>query len=138
MRRPAERASLAIIYAGAVAPEAIEAHATMVETTPGVGLLAMTSPDRLYRGWSAAQRARRRGKAGGTSHVETLLGPLAPDARLVTVIDGHPATLGWLGSVRGQLVEPLGVERFGQSGSLPDLYREHGIGVEAILDACAS
>ena len=138
MRRPAEGATLAIVYAGAVAPEASETHAAITESNPGAGLLAATSPDRLYRGWSAAQRARRSGNVGVASHVEILLGSLAPDARIVTVIDGHPATLGWLGSVRGQRVEPLGVDRFGQSGSLSDLYREHGIGVEAILEACNS
>ena len=138
MRRPAEGATLAIVYAGAVAPEASEAHAAITESNPGTGLLAATSPDRLYRGWSAAQRARRSGNVRVASHVEILLGSLAPDARIVTVIDGHPATLGWLGSVRGQRVEPLGVDRFGQSGSLPDLYREHGIGAEAILEACNS
>ena len=138
MRRPADRASLAIVYTGAVAPEAIEAHAETVEANPGAGLLAVTSSDRLYRGWSAAQRARRTLNAEIESHVEALLAPLAHDARIVTVIDGHPATLAWLGSVRGQRVESLGVDRFGQSGSLPDLYREHGIGVAAILEACAS
>ena len=144
MRPPAEGASLAVVYAGAVAPEAMEAHAAVVESNPGAGLLAVTSADRLWRGWGAAQRVRRSGIAGGAgaagieSHVEALLAPLARDARIVTVIDGHPATLGWLGSVRGHRVEPLGVDRFGQSGSLPDLYREHGIGVEAILEACAS
>ena len=141
MRPPAEGASLAIVYTGAVAPEAMEAHAAVVESNPGVGLLAVTSADRLHRGWGAAQRARRAGAAGSAgvqSQVEALLAPLARDARIVTVIDGHPATLGWLGSVRGHRVEPLGVDRFGQSGSLPDLYREHGIGVEAILEACGS
>ena len=140
MRPPAEGASLAVVYAGAVAPEAMEAHAAVAESNPGAGLLAVTSADRLYRGWGAAQRARRvgiTGSEGVESHVEELLAPLARDARIVTVIDGHPATLGWLGSVRGHRVEPLGVDRFGQSGSLPDLYREHGIGVEAILEACA-
>ena len=141
MRRPAEGASLAVVYTGAVAPEAMEAHATAVESNPGAGLLAVTSADRLWRGWSATRRARRAGvtgSAGAESRVETLLAPLARDARIVTVIDGHPATLGWLGSVRGHRVEPLGVDRFGQSGALPDLYREHGIGVEAIVEACAS
>ena len=138
MRPPSHEASLAIVYTGAVAPEAIEAHAAVVDSNPGAGLLAVTSADRLYRGWSAAQRARRAGRTGAASHVETLLAPLARDARIVTVIDGHPATLGWLGSVRGHRVEPLGVDRFGQSGSLPDLYREHGVGVEAIVEACSS
>ena len=141
MRRPANGASLAIVYTGAVAPEAMEAYGEVVESNPGAGLLAITSADRLLRGWGAARRARRAGLAVSgdvESHVESLLAPLAHDARIVTVIDGHPATLGWLGSVRGHRVEPLGVDRFGQSGSLPDLYREHGIGVEAILEACAS
>ena len=138
MRRPAEGASLAIIYTGAVAPEAIAAHGAVGGSVPEAGLLAVTSPDRLYRGWSAAQRARRTGNAGAASHVEALLAPLARDARIVTVLDGHPAALGWLGSVRGQQVEALGVDRFGQSGSLPDLYREHGIDVDAILGACAA
>ena len=138
MRPPVEGASLAIVYTGAVAPEAIEAHTAIIESDPGAGLLAVTSSDRLYRGWSAAQHARRAGNGEAVSHLETLLAPLPPDARLVTVIDGHPATLGWLGSVRGQRVEALGVDRFGQSGSLPELYREHGIGVEAILEACSA
>ena len=138
MQRPAEAASLAIVYTGAVAPEAMEAHAAMVESNPGAGLLAVTSADRLWRGWNAALRSRRSGTAGVASHLETLLAPLARDARIVTVIDGHPATLGWIGSVRGNRIEPLGVDRFGQSGSLPDLYREHGIGVNAILEACRS
>ena len=137
MRRPSDGASPVIVYTGAVAPEAIEAHAAVVESNLGAGLLAVTSPGRLYRGWSAAQRARRAGRIDVASHVETLLAPLARDARIVTIIDGHPATLGWLGSVRGHPIEPLGVDRFGQSGSLPDLYREHGVGVEAILEACS-
>ena len=138
MRHPAGESSLAIVYTGAVAPEAIEAHAAIAESEPDAGLLAVTSPDRLYRGWNAAQRARRTGGIGVSSRVETLLAPLARDARLVTVIDGHPATLGWLGSVRGQPVEPLGVDHFGQSGSLRDLYREHGIDAETIVRACAA
>ena len=136
IRRPTDGASLAIVYTGAVAPEAIEAHGAVTASDSGAGLLAVTSADRLYRGWTAALRARRRRLAGVASHVETLLAPLAHDARIVTVVDGHPATLGWLGSVRGQRVDPLGVDRFGQSGSLPDLYREHGIDAEAIVDAC--
>ena len=70
--------------------------------------------------------------------MEKLLAPLAADAHLVTVVDGHPGTLGWLGSVLGQRVRALGVERFGQSGSIDDLYRHHGIDTDAILDACAA
>ena len=69
--------------------------------------------------------------------LEQLLAPLAGDAALVTVLDGHPATLAWLGSASGRRVYPLGVDRFGQSGDIPDLYRTHRIDAEAILDRIA-
>ena len=72
------------------------------------------------------------------SHVERLLAPLSRDCGIVTVIDGHPATLGWLGSVRGNRVEALGVEHFGQTGTISDLYRHHGIDANAIIDAAES
>ena len=54
------------------------------------------------------------------------------------MIDGYPATLGWLGSVRGHRVEALGVEHFGQTGTIDDLYRHHGIDANAIIDAAES
>ena len=71
------------------------------------------------------------------SAVERLLAPLSRDARLVTVLDGHPLALSWLGSVRGQRVVPLGIESFGQSGDIPDLYRTYKLDAAAIVDAVA-
>ena len=56
-----------------------------------------------------------------------LLARLRPGAALVTVGDFHPATLSWLGAVAHNTIVPLGVERFGQSGDIPDLYRAYGI-----------
>jgi pyruvate dehydrogenase E1 component len=82
-------------------------------------------------------RARRGGDREAVSWVEKVLAPLAPGAAIVSVLDGHPATHAWLGSVRGQRVVPLGPDRFGQSGDIPDLYREYGLDTDAILDACA-
>jgi pyruvate dehydrogenase E1 component len=69
------------------------------------------------------------------SHIERLLSRTTANTALVTVLDGHPATLGWLGSVLGQRTRPLGVEHFGQTGSLPDLYRHYGIDANAIAAA---
>jgi pyruvate dehydrogenase E1 component len=128
---PEEGAELAVVYTGAVAPEAMDALTQIREDFPGAGLLAVPSPDRLHRGWSRAL------EAGGVSHVEQLLAPLAKRARLVTVIDGPPATLSWLGGVRGHRVGALGVDHFGQSGDIPDLYRAYRLDAEAILDAAA-
>ena len=61
-----------------------------------------------------------------------LLAGVPRDAKLVTVIDGHPATLSWLGAVHGHRVTPLGVSEFGQTGDLIDLYRHYGIDADAI------
>jgi pyruvate dehydrogenase E1 component len=69
--------------------------------------------------------------------VERLLRPLDRSSGLVTILDGHAATLSWLGSVRQQRVIPLGVERFGQSGSIPDLYHTYGLDADAIIGAVA-
>jgi pyruvate dehydrogenase E1 component len=134
---PADGARIAMAYQGPVAPEAELAFAELQAEEAGAGLLAITSPDRLHAGWLASARARRDGERGATSHVEAILAPLARDAALVTVLDGHPAAHAWLGAVRGQRVVPLGVDHFGQSGDIPDLYREYGLDVDAILDACA-
>jgi pyruvate dehydrogenase E1 component len=125
---PADGAELAIVAQGAVLPEAMAAHAELAEDVPGIGLLVVSSADRLIHDWRAA---------GKGSQVAGLLASLAPDAALVTVLDGHPATLAWLGSVRGQLVESLGVDRFGQSADIPDLYAVHGLDPLAIVDAAA-
>jgi pyruvate dehydrogenase E1 component len=57
------------------------------------------------------------------------------DCGIVSVLDGHPATLGWLGAVYGHRVRPLGVEHFGQTGTIADLYRHYGIDANAIIAA---
>ncbi|MDN3274200.1 hypothetical protein QWJ07_08100 [Frankia sp. RB7] len=139
LRKPGPNAELVIAYTGAVAPEAIEATGFIGESRRDIGLLAITSADRLHAGWTAARKLRRdRRGVQHLSHIEKLLAPLPRDCGIVTVIDGHPATLGWLGSVRGHRVEALGVEQFGQTGTIADLYRHYGIDANAIIDAAES
>jgi pyruvate dehydrogenase E1 component len=123
LREPSAGSTIAIVATGALMPEAIEAVARLGERHAGIGLLAVTSADRLHAGWLAAP---------GASRIDRLLAPLARDAVLASVIDGHPATLSWIGAVRGQRIHPLGVDRFGQSGDLPDLYAEYGLDASAI------
>ena len=137
LRPPAPGARLAIVYAGALAPEALAAFEAVLEDEPGAGLLAVTSADVLHRDWTQAGRSRWTGGGPRTSTIETLLTPLSRDAGLVTVIDGAPSTLSWLGSVRGMRLRALGLETFGQSGDLPDLYAKYRLDADAILDGCA-
>jgi pyruvate dehydrogenase E1 component len=111
-------------------------HSSGSGVTVSPELLAVTSADRLYAGWTTARPIRRDHRGSKyASHIERLLTPLPRDCGIITVLDGHPATLGWLGGVRGHRMEALGVERFGQTGTIGDLYRHYGIDANAIIDA---
>ena len=137
---PEQDSDIAIVCMGAVTPEAIAAHESVARDFAGAGLLVLTSPDRLHADWLAAQR--NRGRTAGVvdrsaAPIERLLASLSRDARIITVMDGHPLALSWLGSVRGQRVVPLGIETFGQSGDIPDLYRTYRLDAAAIIDAVA-
>jgi pyruvate dehydrogenase E1 component len=138
LRAPEPGANLILAYTGAVAPEAIQAAGLLAEKYRGLGVLAITSADRLSAGWHAADRARENGEQNVSCHVEDLLGQASRDAGIVTLIDGHPETLSWLGAVHGHRVRALGVEHFGQSGSLGELYAHHGLDADAILAAASS
>ena len=141
LKRPGADADVAIAFTGAIAPEVLDAWQAMADDVPGMGLLNVTSPDLLHRDWSAAQARRWTGGEGGPdaapSHVERLLAPLPRHAGLVTIVDGSPSTLSWLGGVRGMRVSPLGTDRFGQTGDLTDLYRAYRLDADAIIDAVA-
>lgn len=135
MRRPGPNAQVVIAYTGALAPEAIEAVGLMGEDHRDIGLLAVTSADRLNAGWTAAQRARENGLVHARSHIERLLSEVPSRCALITLVDGHPATLGWLGAVEGHRTRALGVEHFGQTGTITDLYRHYGLDAPGILRA---
>ena len=137
LRTPDHGATAAIAFTGAIAPEVLAAYELLREDLPGLGLLNVTSPDLLHRGWSARRAARWTGGATARSHVDALLAPLADNAGLITVIDGSPAALSWLGGVRGMRVSPLGIDRFGQTGDLPDLYGRYRLDADAIVEAAA-
>jgi pyruvate dehydrogenase E1 component len=150
LRAPQGPCPLVIAYCGAVAPEAIAAFEAVLEDEPNAGLLAITSPGVLHADWTRAGRARwtgestlrsSRGLTAGpsatSSHIADLLTPLTPHAGIVTLIDGAPSALSWLGGVHGHKVRALGVEVFGQSGDQIDLYAKYRLDVEAVLDAVA-
>lgn len=137
LRPPTAGAEAAIAFTGAIAPEVLAAYEQMLDDIPGLGVLNVTSPDVLHREWSASKAARWTDRNAQTCHAEDLLSILAPDAGIVTVIDGSPGALSWLGGVHGMRVSPLGTDRFGQTGDLPDLYSEYRLDSAAIIDAMA-
>ncbi|MAU67508.1 transketolase [Hyphomonas sp.] len=135
LREPGPNCEVVIAYQGCVAPEAIEAAGRIGNDRRDIGVLAITSADRLNSGWTAARRARARGHQDATSQIERLMADVPRDATLITVTDGHPATLAWIGSVMGHRTAPLGVEHFGQTGTIGDLYRHFMIDADSIVAA---
>jgi pyruvate dehydrogenase E1 component len=145
---PTQPQPLALVAMGALLPEALDAHAQLAEDLPGLGLLQVTSPTKLHRDWSASQtlprnagegdHAQRGGGGRPLSPIARRLAEIPPAAALITLCDAAPATLSWLGAVHGHRVAPLGTDRFGQTGTLPDLYSEYRLDAAAILDAAAT
>ena len=138
MRQPGPNCEMVIAYQGVVAPEAIAATGMLAEDRKDVGLLAITSADRLNAGWKSATSARANGNPDASSHIEHLLAQVSSSATFITVHDAHPAALSWLAGVHGNRLVPLGVEHFGQTGTINDLYQHFEIDAQAILAAAQS
>ncbi|AFK56349.1 transketolase-like TK C-terminal-containing protein [Tistrella mobilis] len=135
LKAPEPGCEVVIVYQGVTVTEAIAAAGMIGGSRRNVAVLAVTSADRLHAGWTAAEKARAEGEPAAVSHVERLLDQVPDHAGLVTVIDGHPATLAWLGGVNGHRVAALGVDHFGQTGTVEDLYAHYGIDAEGIVAA---
>ncbi|MDG1883378.1 MAG: transketolase, partial [Alphaproteobacteria bacterium] len=132
LRKPGPNPEIIIIYQGVVASEAVEATGMLGERFKDIGVLGITSSDNLFHGWKNKYLSNE--KNNKNSHIEDLLNTIPKDTKIVTVIDGHPMTLSWIGSVFGHKIIPLGVDKFGQTGSLNQLFSEFAIDSESICN----
>ncbi len=121
---------------GAITTEALTA-ATVLSQEEGVEatVLCLSSPDRLYRDWQRSRTAALRGASPHPSHLERLLRADEHGLPVVTVLDGASHALSFVGSALGVPGVALGVDRFGQTGSQPELYAEYEIDAAAIATA---
>ncbi|PXY28905.1 pyruvate dehydrogenase [Prauserella coralliicola] len=115
---------------GAVVPEALDAAARLDQIGIPADVVCVTSPDLLYR----AVRARQ-GHEQADSWILDQAFPADRATPLVTVLDGHPHTLSFLATINRVSTTALGVTRFGQSGSLEDVYRHHGLDTDSVVRA---
>ncbi|MEH3033102.1 MAG: hypothetical protein PGN07_03445 [Aeromicrobium erythreum] len=127
---PAEE-QVTLVGVGAIVPEVVAAAERLGERGVVAGVVCLTSPDLVYRSF------HRRGET--TSHersdIVDVLFPAEHPAPIVTVMDGHPHTLSFLSGVRGDRLKGLGVTDFGQSSTVDEAYRLHGLDVASIVDA---
>jgi pyruvate dehydrogenase E1 component len=136
--RSGTEAHVVLASCGAVLPEAV--HAARLLEAEGVAatVLDLTSPDRLYREWRAeVQDASRQGRRADREalHIASLVPPDERRSPIVTVHDAASHSLAWLGSVFGQSVVPVGVDEFGQSGSIAELFDVFDLLPEQIANA---
>jgi pyruvate dehydrogenase E1 component len=131
LRRAASAPAVALVGMGAVMPEVIAAADELQSAGHGVDVICLTSADLVFR----ALRARQGLDRDVEDWIVDELLPADRSAPVVTVLDGHPHTLAFLGAVRPTPVACLGVSDFGQSGDVGDLYRHFGIDSETIIGA---
>ena len=137
LREPEAAAAVVLAACGPVVPEALAAAAMLDgEGVPAL-VLDLTSPDRLYRGWR--QGLRRSGREAqppvAAHHLGALLEPVERRLPIVTVHDAASHHLAWLGGVFGAPTVPVGVDEFGQSGSIPELYGEFDLLPDQLVNA---
>jgi pyruvate dehydrogenase E1 component len=113
-----------LFAAGVMVPEALAASRALGEDGAFANVFVVTSPDRLYRGLTEPR-----------PYLEELVGPDEEEIPVVSVLDGHPHALAFIGSALGVTQMPLGVADFGQSGTREALYRHYGIDAAAIARA---
>jgi pyruvate dehydrogenase E1 component len=117
--RPADGAQVTIAAMGAVMPEALAAAEEL-----GADVVCITSADLLFRSFQA-----RSGLGDGDPRtLERLFRKGVP---IVSLLDGHPHTLAFLGAP----ITCLGVQHFGQAGDIAELYEHHQIDAESVVGA---
>jgi pyruvate dehydrogenase E1 component len=123
-----------LVACGAVMPEVLAAAAELADEGIAATVVDITSPDRLYRAW---QRTLRQGVRTATapSIAGALRSVFPGSAPVVTAHDAASHTMSWLGSALGVPAVSLGVDSFGQSGAVADLYRAHDLDSGSIVNA---
>ena len=120
-----------IFASGPLVEEAVEASRRLKQEGVFAPVVNVTSADLLFRRAQAAATG-----SAATPFMADILSPQERRAPVVTVFDGHPHTLAWIGGALGSRVFPLGVSKFGQSGTRDELYAEYLVDVPSIMSAC--
>ena len=109
-------------------PEALRAAEVLERSGIAAEVVCVTSADLLFR----AHRSERGLDRSGDGVLAELFPVRAP---VVTVLDGHPHVLAFLGAALRVASTPLGVDDFGQSGAIDELYEHYEVDTETIVGA---
>lgn len=124
---------LHIVACGSVLPEALAAARELAEEGIAANVVEFTSSDRVFRAWQRTIQVAVR--TASTPSIPGVLRAAMPfRAPVVTVHDGSSHHLAWVGSALGVPCVSLGVDSFGQSGRIADLYQAHALESGAIVN----
>ena len=130
LRQTKDTPMVCLVGMGAVMPEVLAAASELEQHGTACDVICLTSADLVFRAVQA-----RRGLANWPTDVLAALFPPGRAAPIVAVLDGHPHTLSFLGSINSVPITCLGVNDFGQAGEVEDLYRYFGIDAPTIVGA---
>ena len=132
---PAAEVVVNLFAVGPTVPEALAAVAPLEEEGIDASVFVVTSPDLLYRKFRESALDEADGRLDGPFDPTGLLADFEVGRPLVTVIDGHPQALSFLGTALDCPSVNLGVDAFGQSGSRAELYGLFRIDTDGIFAA---
>jgi pyruvate dehydrogenase E1 component len=130
LRNATGRPEVTLVGVGAVMPNVIAAADALASAEVGCDVVCLVSADLVFRALQARQGLRT-----GDADILDELFPADRVAPIVSVLDGHPHTLSFLSAIRCAPIACLGVDDFGQSGDVEDLYRHFGIDTDTIIGA---
>ena len=130
LKEPGPNPEIILVFQGVVAHDVIQSAGFLGDKYKDIGVLAITSSDCLFHEWK--QKSLSYNNDIEKSHLEHLLKKVPQSAKVITILDGHPLTLAWIGGIYGHKIVPLGVDQFGQTGTINDLYSEFKIDTESI------
>ncbi len=134
---PTDRPGVTLVSTGAMVPEVLLAAHILDDEGVDATVVHLTSPDRAYRSWHSRHTdgARQATSIGSASLLHQLIPPPERNRPVVSTIDAASHTLAWIGSAIGVRQIALGVDRFGESGTIPDLHNAVGISANHIVNA---
>lgn len=118
---------------GTVLPEVLAAADELAGEGIGVEVIDVCSPGLAYRAWRASTVAGV--QAARVPDQPGVLRTFRPGVPVVTVQDAASHNLAWLGSALGVPTASLGVDAFGQSGQIADLFAAHHLDSGSVVNA---
>ncbi|MXP23292.1 pyruvate dehydrogenase [Gordonia sp. HNM0687] len=119
-----------IVAVGAMVTDALAAADRLAQMDIACDVVVITSPGLVFEALQS-----RRGQGDGPTWILDQVFPADRATPMVTVLDGHPHTLGFVPTINRVESIALGVTSFGQSGALDEVYRLHGIDEDSIIRA---